>query len=78
LEINLKIEVSEDVLYSGSLAIKNMQITGEIEQTTNAYENALNIGKKFKDAGLNPFYVFDDITQSIFVTSVEHIDKKLN
>ena len=39
-------------------------------------QEALALGDIYKDAGLNPFYVYDQIAGKFIVTSKENIAKK--
>lgn len=41
-------------------------------------EIALNLGKIYSEAGLTPFYVYDQLNDSFIVTSKENVDKRLN
>lgn len=59
------------------LADMTLRMSGEPDET-NPFAGALLRGKKFKDEGLTPFYVFDESSFSLIVTSKENMENKLH
>lgn len=45
---------------------------------SNSYAYLLEIGFKYKESGLTPIYIYDSDENSVFVTTQERMQKKLN
>lgn len=67
----MKVEVSEKRI------VRAMGIFYKVNRKyPDDLEEALTLGKIYRDAGLDPFYAFDQLTNKFFVTSRENVNKK--
>jgi len=48
------------------------------EDPNNSFIYLLTMGKKFKEGGLTPMYIYDSETNKVFVTTEERYEKKLH
>ena len=48
------------------------------EESNNTFSQALAIGEQFRINGLSPIYILDKTDMTIYVTSMQKLQKKLN
>lgn len=48
------------------------------EEPNNTFSQALELGEQFKSNGLSPIYLLDKTDMTIYVTSKQRVQKKLN
>jgi hypothetical protein len=69
----MRIEVSEKKI------MKTMNVYHKINRKyPKEMQEALEIGKEYHEAGLVPFYVYDQITGKFIITSQENFDNEGN
>lgn len=74
----MKQVIEEDVLIDAVNSYKLQTMMDKSLPKESNFSKALEYGKQFKDEGLTPYYVFDSVSKMVYVTSIEHVEKKLN
>jgi|GEM_PF-6338738 len=70
----MRAEIPEDKVMAAEMAFRISEPHGD----ENSFAVALGKGKKFRRAGLRPFYIFDDEQMQIIVTSKENMENILH